>query len=150
MPHAMRDDGNVLRQTGAVKKRDAGNTLRTIALIKKRDASNVLRTVFSALSASAAPAAVAGYGNSASAVDITTAPTTATPTGGVAPYTYAWSSASGWTVNSPTSATTSFTATGVIAGSMEQADFTCTVTDAATIAAQTNAVTATAQNLNAS
>jgi hypothetical protein len=61
---------------------------------------------------------------------ITSAGATATPSGGTATYSYAWTKVSGDTVtiNSPTSATTTFTA-AVIAGHSKAATYRCTVTD---------------------
>jgi hypothetical protein len=56
---------------------------------------------------------------------------TVTPSGGTAPYTYAWSITVGTcTINSPTSASTRFTKTGVNSGTEYDATAQCVVTDA--------------------
>lgn len=60
---------------------------------------------------------------------VTSAVYTATPSGGQAPFTYAWTG-SGATINSQFSASTTFTATGMSAGETRTAEFTCNVTDA--------------------
>jgi len=57
---------------------------------------------------------------------------TATPTGGVAPYTYSWaytSGTTGYTITNPTSASTRFSRSFVIDDEYIT-NFTCTVTDA--------------------
>jgi hypothetical protein len=57
---------------------------------------------------------------------------TATPVGGVAPYTYSWaytSGTTGYTIANPTSASTRFTRSFVVDGEYIT-NFTCTVTDA--------------------
>lgn len=61
----------------------------------------------------------------------TTNSTTVTPSGGVSPYTYSWALLSGdtLTVNSPTSATTTFSVTGLTAGEILYSTYRCTVTD---------------------
>lgn len=60
---------------------------------------------------------------------VTTALVSATPTGGRAPYTYAWTRTSGvGSATTPTSASTAFTATLGI-GDDTFGDFRCTVTD---------------------
>ena len=61
----------------------------------------------------------------------TTGNTTVTPSGGTSPYTYSWALLSGdsMTINSPTSATTSFTNGGLGVGDSYSGTFRCTVTD---------------------
>ncbi len=61
----------------------------------------------------------------------TTGSTTVSVTGGVAPYTYSWALFSGdiLTVNSPTSATTTFTKTSLPLPGSVSATYRCTVTD---------------------
>lgn len=82
------------------------------------------------ISLNVAPSSVSGSGNSPSMVTVTSAIATATPTGGTAPYTYAWAKVSGdtLTVTAPTSASTSFRA-GVLPGDVKFANYRCTVTD---------------------
>lgn len=60
---------------------------------------------------------------------VTTTAATATPTGGLAPYTYAWVNIGGvGSPNTPASATTTFSAT-LGSGDDTFGDFQCTVTD---------------------
>lgn len=56
---------------------------------------------------------------------------TATPADGTGPYTYAWElvSGPGVSVDSPTSATTTFSATGTPSGSADSGVYRCLVTD---------------------
>jgi hypothetical protein len=63
--------------------------------------------------------------------DITSDSTTVTASGGTSPYTYAWTKVSGdtLTVNSSTSATTSFTGTTIPQWGFKTALYRCTVTD---------------------
>jgi hypothetical protein len=81
-----------------------------------------------ALSATANVSSV--YGTGQAGTVITTGGVTITPTGGTAPYTYAWAKQSGDTVNvtAPTAATTTFSQTGG-AGEVFNATYCCTVTD---------------------
>ena len=81
-----------------------------------------------AMTASASPTSLYKTGPTASQ---TTASVTVTPSGGVSPYTYAWTLLTGatLTVNSPTAATTTFSKTGMISGDSFDATYRCTVTD---------------------
>lgn len=81
-----------------------------------------------AMTASASPTTLTKRGIASSQ---TTSSVTVTPSGGVSPYTYAWSLVSGdtLTVNSPTSATTTFTASSLAYGEIRSALYRCTVTD---------------------
>jgi hypothetical protein len=134
----IRDAAGTLRTITQVKVRDGGNTLRTCSFVKVRDTTNTLRTVYStgaALSASASPSFT--FGITLGTGTAVTDSTTVTPSGGTAPYTYAWTVLSythpttSPTINNPTSATTAFTQTGIVPGGGYGAVMRCTVTDAA-------------------
>jgi hypothetical protein len=86
------------------------------------------------MSVSLSPTAVSTGGTTSS---LTTAGVTATPAGGTAPYTYSWAKVSGdaITVNSPTSATTTFSATGLALDEERSAVFRVTCTDAGALSA---------------
>jgi len=131
----VRDAGNTLRSIQVLKVRDAGGVLRNIQTVRVRDAGNVSRLVFSAMSATITPAA--GVAQSASNVagyypwSMTTLPATAAPTGGVGPYTYAWTKVSGpagITAVTPSAASTRFTTTFAAAGVLDTV-WKCTITD---------------------
>lgn len=81
-----------------------------------------------AMTASASPTSLSKVGVASSQ---TTLSTTVTPVGGVAPYTYVWTKVEGntLTVDSPTAATTTFSATGLLQGENRDATYRCTVTD---------------------
>lgn len=83
----------------------------------------------SAVSASASPASVSLTGASSSE---TTGGCTITALGGQAPYTYQWNWASGGvntSIDTPAGATTTFTASGLIPGSVNSGSAQCTVKD---------------------
>ncbi len=93
------------------------------------------------MSVTASPAGVDALGSGST----TTPPIMATPSGGVAPYTYAWTYQGGdptVAIDSPATAATTFTAT-VTGGDNKLAFFVCTVTDSGALSAQSNQVTAT-------
>jgi hypothetical protein len=110
--------------------------------------------VFQFFTASLSTSVVVGnyYGSSPAAQDITTASVNAIVAGGVGPFTYAWSRTDGgpdtWTILSPTSAATSFKATGVPSGVQAIGSFECVVTDtgAGGATATTPSVAAEANN----
>lgn len=83
------------------------------------------------LAVSVSPASRSTVGSTSS---LTSDAVTATAAGGTAPYTYAWTKLSGGsvTITSPTAATTTFSATGMLTGESRTAYFNCTVTDTAT------------------
>lgn len=138
---SMRDAANVLRAISSFKMRDGTNVLRTIQSIKMRDAANVLRTIYTAMTANASPSDVSGtvgtFGPGAATV--TSNSTTASPSGGTAPYSYAWAYSSGdtgITPFAPTSASTTFSKSLGL-GVENIASFVCTITDANGATAQT-------------
>lgn len=133
------DSGSVTRTVTAMKAMDGG-TLRNILRVKVMDADGTtLRTVASfadPLSVSISPAGVFGIANSAASVSVLSNSATATPAGGLAPFTYAWSVISDTnpsgtvSANSATAATSTFTMTNVPAYTTYTAVLRCTVTDA--------------------
>lgn len=143
----VRDQTNAIRTVTAIAVRDAANTLRSATQGVVRDAAGALRVFFSALSATASPNNVVGYASTNSSDPITTNSATATPAGGTAPFTYAWSGTAGWTITSPASASTAFTSPPVSPGDVANGDFTCTITDASGAVATTNPVSANVVNL---
>lgn len=134
------DAEGVLRTIAAGSIQD-GATLRPLRTIQILDGAT-LRTVASfvpPLSAMVSPSQAFGFGTDGM---VTSEAATVTPTGGGAPYTYAWVRNTGAaTINSPTSATTTFTETGLAASEARNSTFTCTVTDAS---GQTAVVSASA------
>lgn len=130
----LRDMSNVLQTVTRIRMRDAGNVLRTIQQVRMRDATNTLRTVFSYFTVELDTDALVGFDSGAaiSGSVTTSADVTATPTGGTAPYSYAWSRVSGTPeveIDSPTAATTSFTVAVAYDDIDYIASFICTVTD---------------------
>lgn len=91
------------------------------------------------LSVSLAPTSLNKTGGTSS---LTTASVTATPSGGSSPYTYAWTKLSGdsITCNSPSAATTTFTANAMTSGETRVATFRFTVTDNDTVTATADIV----------
>lgn len=103
------------------------------------------------LTVSVEPTQVLGFGISPSSTTVFTGSTTATPTGGLGPYTYAWtlvSSSGGVTpvATQPNFATTAFAKPSVPAFSVFSAVFRCTVTDSFGSTATAD-VSATFENL---
>lgn len=129
----VRDETNTPRTITAIQVRDGGNVARNLSEVRVRDSNNVSRQVFTtgaALSVSIAPEAVFGVSYGTGICITNTA--TATPAGGTAPYTYAWSvlshsNATPPTINSPTTSGTKFTQPGV--PTFDDAVFECVVTD---------------------
>ena len=139
------DAGSVTRSITGMKGMD-GATLRPVLRAKVMDADGVtLRTVAefaSPLSLSIFPAGLFGVANSSGDISVTTNSAVATPAGGLAPYTYAWTVLSDTnpdgavTALSATSATTAARMTNVGAYETFDAVLRCTVTDAASQTAQ--------------
>jgi len=140
-------DAGTLRTITRGKAKAAG-VLRDLREIKVMD-GGVLRTVATfadPLFASASPTSVSGTQSSAGVIAVNTGFTTATPTGGRAPFTYFWAATSGVAAlaNTPTSATTNFRAE--IGPGTSVATFRVTITDAVGQTATAD-VTATFNNL---
>lgn len=117
----------VRRPGGETKAVFAGSLRNTTAL--KR-----FFTQSGTITVTADPAAVSGYTALPGSATISTNNTTVTPSGGAAPYTYAWTLVSSdggtWTIVNSSSATTKFICSGVAADIDYNATFRCTVTDA--------------------
>lgn len=104
---------------------DNGAVVRTITV------SVTIKRISTALSATVSPATLSRVGNNSS---LSTTSTTVTPSQGTPGYTYGWawlSGGSGITINSPSSATTSFTSTGLALEETRSGVARCTVTDSA-------------------
>lgn len=134
-----------------IRIRDSEGTLQRVQNAYVRDASGASRKVYAAFQAAAAPSTVQGSGNSTANISITTAVASCTPSGGTAPYTYAWSTTDAdFVANSPDTAATSFTGSGVGPSGLKNASFICTVTDANGEVAVSNSVIAKVRNTNIS
>jgi hypothetical protein len=107
-------------------------TLRALKTVKVKDSGGVLRTVFSGLKVSSNFSVFSGFGN---VEPIIATPTcVVTPSGGTAPYSYAWTLVGGdnngvSVAIAPTSNATAFRATGLSEFVPHEAIFRCTVTD---------------------
>ena len=133
--------------------RDSGGILRTCRTGKVRDSLGIMQTFFGgSLSVTAAPVIVMTTVNSSLGPNITTPSITVTPAGGTGPYTFAWNPVGVppdvWIINTPGSATTSFTAQGIYGGPAYSAvaQFSCSVTDALGVISTSPTVSATARN----
>lgn len=129
---------------GATK--DAESAQVTVGNAQKRvvriDAWNgsawkLAQSFASPLSLTVSPSEVTGAESSLSPVLVTSGTAYATPAGGTAPYTYAWTKVSGdtLTVTSPSRAFTAFQAT-LSANDLSNAVYRCTVTDKNGLTAQ--------------
>lgn len=139
-----------LKQIGAIFMRDAVG-LKEIKEVYLRDAGG-LKLVYNQGSALAVyvPASAYGAASSNTPVAISTEVIIATPSGGVAPYTYAWVRTDGgvdsWTIIFPASQETSFRANSVASGVIRTATFKVTVTDARGQFVDSININATAEN----
>jgi hypothetical protein len=137
----------------AIHVRDAASDLKEVVRGRVRNAPGQLKTFFSSIAApggaTAEPVSVIGYASSAGARQIDTNPATASASGGVAPFTYAWElvDAAGWTINSPAAASTSFKSPAVNAYESSDGSFRCKITDATGAESYTNDVFANVSNL---
>lgn len=133
----IRDGSNVPREITELVIRDGSNVARTITAMYVRDTNNVSRLVYNpsgsvTLRVDVLPPFTSGFTHGTGVV--TTGAVTATGSGGTAPYTYAWtllshSAITPPTADSPTSAVTTFTQTGIAPSTAEDASWQCTVTD---------------------
>lgn len=139
-----------LKEIGAISARDTVG-LKEIAEVYIRDAGG-LKLVYNQGSSLAVyvPASTYGAQSSSSPVDVVTEVIAATPTGGVAPYSYLWTRTDGgggtWDIIFPTAQETSFRANDVAGGDSLLATFKVTVTDSRGIAVDSININATADN----
>ena len=135
MPLTIRDGTNAPRTVIGLQIRDGTNTPRDIQQLFARDSNNVPRLIFSLappMSAGASPSTVSGttLGTGSAITDSATC----TPSGGTAPYSYAWEVVSfdgpvTPTAVTPSNATTGFRQTSIGIGESYSAVFRCMVTD---------------------
>lgn len=126
----IRDASNTLRTITGITMRDSGGTLRTIQSAWARDAAGVLRQVFSGFKVAVSPDTASGYVNSPGSFTAITSGVFGTVTGGVAPFTYAWTTPGGWSALSPGSAGTAFRSPPLSPGDESNEYGYLTVTDA--------------------
>jgi hypothetical protein len=123
------------RALTAIQVLDGGGVDRTITegrVLGPDGTDRIFYATAPALSASADPSIVSG--GSFATGTATTNLTVVTPTGGTAPYSYAWTlvshtSGTNPTIGTPANNNTTFTQTGLGTGANEEAVFRCTVTD---------------------
>lgn len=139
-----------LKQIGAIFVRDAGG-LKEIAEVQIRDAGG-LKLVYNQGSALAVyvPGEAYGAASSDTPVDVSTEVIAASPTGGVAPYSFSWTRTDGgvdsWSIIFPAAQETSFRANAVVGGAIRTATFRVTVTDARAQVVNSININATAEN----
>lgn len=130
MPLKVLDTGNILRTITSLKIWDGGalRPLRTLKVLGTDGVSLVTVAGFAPpLSLEQPYGAV--YVSGASA-QLASGPIQATPSGGVAPYTYSWGIVSGaCTFTAPTSSVTSVNSPTLGAGDIANATVRCTCTD---------------------
>jgi hypothetical protein len=127
-----KDDGGTDRTITAIKFKDDGGTDRTIAKIMFNDKVIFITGAAGSLSVTLSTSGTgATAGKTGSAV---TGAVVATPADGTAPYVYAWTleeQVDGFpNITSPSSASTTFSISGLPAGDFCTATARCTVTDA--------------------
>jgi hypothetical protein len=149
----IRDASNALRTVKTIHVRDASNVSRVVKQIHVRDASNVSRLMAGTGSAGttmtviADPNTVYGATGSHAPQRVYTNGTTATPTGGTPPYSYAWTADSGWDATAATAATTAFLSPSVGPGDGGVfGNAFCTVTDSNGQVVASNDVSLNADN----
>lgn len=150
--------GGVTRTVAAMHVR-VGGTTRAVARAWLRD-NGALKQFFASMDSQSggstnspsgitvSPTGATGFANSAGTTMARSNTVTVTVTGGVAPYTFAWTYVSGdvVTCNAPTAAATTFSAT-LSASESRYAEWKCRVTDAAGVVADSATVPVTLQNI---
>lgn len=138
------------KSASAFKLRDNTGTLKTVQSGWVRQAAG-LKQFFGKLTVSLSTTSVSGSSAHSTTGAVITSSVTATPVGGVGPFTYSWARTDGpladWAIASPTSATTSFTCT-LASGDSETATFACTITDHTGATSTSANVTAHARNVS--
>lgn len=138
-----------LKSASVFKVRDNTNTLKTVQKGSIRQADGTLKDFYGNLSVGVSSTSVSGSINRAGSGTAATRYVTATPTGGVTPYTYSWARTDGgshaWTISTPDAATTNFSTT-VNTNTEQTATFVCTVTDATGATAPSPTVSADCWN----
>lgn len=127
MPMKVRDAGGVLRTITRMRFRDGG-TLRNIVRMKVMDGAE-LRTV--ATFATPLSLSANNVNSVGSDSNVRSGSSTASPTGGLGPYSYAWTKLSGadLLVSGGSTATANFQSSELVADSFETASYRCTCTD---------------------
>lgn len=105
-------------------------TIRDLKQLWQNDLSGVPRLIWSAMTVTIAPSPNFASSYSPGTATPTTSFSTATPVGGTAPYTYAWTVDNGWSLTSPTAQSVAFGSVGIGPGDGSDATGTVVVTDA--------------------
>lgn len=146
----MLDSTSVSRSIKRLSIMDETDTLQTLEQLSIQDETNALQPVFSGMTVAASPDTLSATISTPFPSDAQTSnPSIATPTGGVAPYTYAWSltdSLGSWNIDTSSSASSYMTAVNLAPGADANASMQCMVTDSIGSTALSNVVSASAFN----
>lgn len=123
-------DGTSMRALKTLTQVDLDDvTIQDLKQLWQNDKLGVPRLIWSAFSVTISPASLSASGYSPGVVSPYTAPASAVLSGGSAPFTYAWSVDTGWSISAPTSASTVFQSVGLSPGDSSDATGTLVVTD---------------------
>jgi len=124
-----------------------GTTVRNLKQLWQNDLTGTPRLIWSAMAVILAPDYVGGYVSSGGAASANTSYTTATVTGGTAPFTYVWTVTGDFSALSTTAPTNAFQSIALSPGAEANGDAYVTVTDAAGSVAVSNTITLYATNV---
>lgn len=122
-------DTSVNQKIMAISVRDAANVLQSVKTGVARD-SSAARVFFSSLAVEITPNPLGALGYSPGTVSPSTPFASAVISGGLAPYTYAWTADGGFSVSNPTASSTKFVSPGLAPGDSADGTGYLTITDA--------------------
>lgn len=124
-------DGTTSREIAQLTQVDLdGTTIRELKELWQNDLAGVPRLIWASLAVTITPDALGAIGYSPGTISPSTPFASAIISGGLAPYSYAWSADGGFSVSNPTAATTKFVSPGLAPGDSASGTAYLTITDA--------------------